>query len=357
MSYAHKLHTIFKRQNTHIAVAQQVLLQFNQINTHRNIFSLCFFTLVVNLFSLHTRHRSFVTICVLAIILLFTSCKEDTVEFNDNVCKRMPLFTTQLGFASGSFFSTTDSRNMGLVLVQTQQAGNSNAPIVKQYQDSSWKKAGWLAPIVLDEVGNIFVSPAPFVSVYYNPLAKANTIFKVDTKTGKMNEWLTLPQVDSNSNNAYGIIGMVYLCEAKVLYVSTLAGSDRKNERGCIYAIDVATQKIIDKITATDAMGMGISYVEEKRKLYYGTGRSSQIYSVLLSSKGDFTSKPLPAFSITNLGPRGDDKVRRIFNNPDGTLTVAGFEFNYNLIATREKQETSYTFSFDAEEKVWNFLK
>jgi hypothetical protein len=290
-------------------------------------------------------------------LVTLASCKEETVEPNANVCKRLPQFVTQLGFGAGSFFSTTDARNMGLMLIQTQQPGNANTPIVKQHQDSSWKKAGWLAPIVLDEEGNIFVSPAPFVSVYYNPLAKANTIFKVDTKTGKMDEWLTLPQVDSNSNNAYGIIGMVYLCEAKVLYVSTLAGSDRKNERGCIYAIDVVTQKIIDKITATDAMGMGISYVEEKRKLYFGTGRSSQIFSIVLNKDGTYNSKPQLAFSIANLGPRGDDKVRRIFNNPDGTLTVAGFEFNYNLIASREKQETPYTFSFDAEEKVWNFLK
>lgn len=288
----------------------------------------------------------------------FFSCKEEVVEYQPNICKQMPRFVQQMGFPPGnSFFSTTDTRKMGLVLKQSAQVNNPNAGIVKEYQHPSWRSAGWLAPILLDEQGNIYTAPAPFVNILNNPNNKNNSIFKVDNQTGILEEWLQLPQQDSTIQNPFGIIGMVYLCEAQVLYASSVSGSDRQNERGCIYAVDVKTKKIIDKITGTDATGMGISYTEGKRKLYFGTGRSSDIYAVILNKDGKFGSVPTVSFSIAGLGERGDDKVRRIFNNKDGTLTVAGFEFNYNLIAPREKQETQYQFSYDEEAAKWIFIK
>lgn len=242
---------------------------------------------------------------------------------------------------------------MGLQLLESSQPGNPNAPIIKKYQHPSWQMGGWLAPVVIDEEGNIFSAPAPFINTLYNPAKNSNTIYKVDAKTGIMDEWVKLPLPDSTIQNPFGIIGMIYLCEAKVLYASTVAGSDRKNERGCIYAINAKTKKIIDKITATDAMGMGISYIEGKRKLYFGTGRSSDIFSVTLSGSGNFSGTPAICFSLAGLGPRGDDKVRRIFTDNAGNLTVAGFEFNFNLIAPREKQETQYKFIYNEEEKKW----
>ncbi len=290
--------------------------------------------------------------------ILVTSCNNTNAEYATNVCKQMPVFVKKMGFPPGaSFFSTNHTRKMGLLLKQSTEANNPNSAIIKEYQHPSWQKGGWLAPIVLDEIGNIYVSPAPFVNIYNNPNNNSNTIYQVNSTTGIMDEWLRLPPADSTIQNPYGIIGMVYLCEAKVLYVSTIAGSDRNNERGVIYAISIIEKKIIDKITAVDAMGMGISYMEGKRKLYFGTGRSSDIFSVTLDEKGKFADKPVNSFSINNLGVRGDDKVRRIFNNPDGSLTVAGFEFNYNLVAAREKQETPYQFMYSEEDGKWVFVK
>ncbi len=291
------------------------------------------------------------------VIVFITSCNNSEVEYQQNNCKRMPAFVSKMGFPNGSSFETTDERKMGLILRQRAQAGNINSTIVKEYQHPSWTKGGWLAPIVLDEQGNCFVAPAPFINLLNNPNNKRNIIYKVDSQTGVMDEWITLPTPDSTVQNPFGIIAMIYLCETRTLFVSTLAGSDRQNERGGIYAIDADSKKIIDKITGIDAMGMGVNYIEGKRKLYFGTGRSSDIFSVTLTKNGAFDNKPTKAFTIENRGVRGDDKVRRIFTNTDGSLTIAGFEFNYNLIAPREKQETQYTFSYDEEKKEWNFLR
>jgi hypothetical protein len=286
---------------------------------------------------------------------ILSSCKDEEVEFNANNCKGNPSFIKSLGFDPRlSFFSTSDVKTMGLLLLQSEQPGNPNARITKSFQHPSWKMGGWLAPITLDESGNIFSAPAPFINILNNPIANNNAVYRVDFKTGGMEEFLRLPFADSiNTDNPFGIIGMIYLCESGTLYVSTVAGSKRYEENGHIYAIDIKRKKIIDQLDHTDAMGMGITYITGKRKLFFGTGRNSDVLSVTLNSKGKFTGTPQKEFTLENLGPRGDDKVRRIRTDQYGNLIVHGMEFNFNLIAPREKQETIYNFYFDEESKKW----
>ncbi|MBK8609943.1 MAG: hypothetical protein IPL84_08345 [Chitinophagaceae bacterium] len=303
-------------------------------------------------------HKNGVIILLIAGCLLpvfLTSCNEEVVDFDANNCKKNAPFVKTMGFnASNSFFSTSDVKTMGLLLLQSDQPGNPNARITKTYQHPSWKKGGWLAPILVDDAGNIFTSPAPFINILNNPIVNNNTIYRVDGKTGVMEEFMRLPFADSiNPQNPYGIIGMVYLCETGTLYVSSVAGSRLHEENGHIYAIDLKSKKIIDQITHIDAMGMGITYTTGKRQLFFGNGRNSDIKSVVLDAEGKFSGSPDIAFTLANLGQRGDDKVRRIRSDHSCNLIVHGIEFNFNLIAPREKQETIYKFVYDEETKKW----
>jgi hypothetical protein len=298
-----------------------------------------------------------ITLCLL--LLALNSCKEEVVDYQSNNCKRNPSFMQSFGYnPSFSYLTTSDEKIMGLVIKESSQAGNPNAPVTKQMQHPSWLKGGWLAPILIANNGDIFTSPAPFINILNNPISNNNTIYKVDGKTGIMDEYLRLPSADSiNIENPFGIIGMALLCETNTLYVSTLAGSKRHSENGHIYAIDIANRKIIDQVNNTDAMGMGISYVTGKRKLYFGTGRSSDVLDITLDKKGKFSGKPTLAFTLQDLGIRGDDKVRKIRPDNKDNLVINAMEFNYNLIAPREKQEATYTFYYDEEIKKWVSVK
>ena len=200
----------------------------------------------------------FIAYCLLPI--LFCSCKDEVVDFDANSCKGSPAFIQKMGFDTRfSFLSTSDQKIMGLLLLQSDQPGNPNARITKSFQHPSWKKGGRLAPILVDESGNIFTSPAPFISLLENPVANNNTIYRVDASTGVMEEFMRLPFLDSiNQQNPYGIIGMVYLCETSTLYVSSVAGSRLHDENGHIYAIEVKNKKIIDQIDHTDAMVISV---------------------------------------------------------------------------------------------------
>lgn len=294
---------------------------------------------------------------ILSIILSFAffSCKDDEVEFQTNDCKAQPVFIKKMGFNPGrSALSTSEKRMMGLVLIEFNQPGDTSNGGRKTYQHPSWKSAGWLGPIQLDPYGNCFVGPVPVINLLDNPPAKQNIIYKADAQTGELKIFTELPAVENiSSTNPYGILGFAYLCESNIIYVSTVQGSTRQKENGFIYALDAAAGKVIDKISNTDAIGMGISYVSGKRTLYFGSARSSDIFSVTLSKEGKFLDKPQPAFSIAGMGPRGDDKVRRIKFDKNGQMQIYGLEFQFNLTAPTEKQENVYTFTWDEGQKEW----
>jgi hypothetical protein len=299
-------------------------------------------------------------VSIILCLTSFLSCKEETIEFQSNECKGQPAFFKNIGFNPKlTAYSTSENRKMGLHLIQFNATGDTSNGGKKLYQHPSWKTAGWLGPILIDPQGNCFVGPIPVINLLDNPLAKQNIIYKVDATSGEMKPFVKLPVTDSTSTtNPYGILGFTYLCESNTLYVSTVQGSTRNEELGFIYAIDGTTGNIIDKIKNTDAIGMGISYITGKRKLYFGSTRTSDIFSISLSKKGKFDNHPSLEFSISDIGPRGDDKARRIkFDKATGNMQVYAIEFNYNLTAPTEKQESIYNFAWDSENKTWVHTK
>lgn len=296
--------------------------------------------------------NGFILICMLQCCQLLTSCKDEEVDYSDNNCKSQPAFVKNIGFdPNRSAFSTTETRQMGLILLEKDLAGQ-----VRRYQHPSWKMAGWVGPIQVDPQGNCFVGPLPVVTMLDNPTAKQNIVYKVDGGTGEMKPFAELPVSDSLSPvNPYGILGFAFLCESNTLYVSSVSGSDRHTQRGCIYALDAATGKIIDKLPGMDVLGMGISYISGKRKLYFGSARTSDVYSITLTSGGKFSGDKKLEFSLADMGPRGDDKVRRIKFDKPGQMQVHAVEFNYNLTAPSEIQETIYNWYWNDDEKKWVF--
>jgi hypothetical protein len=294
---------------------------------------------------------------LLSLLFFFFSCKEAEIDFQQNQCKQLPVFVSSMGFTPNrTVFSTSDIRRMGLVLIENPPQGAAPSTAPRIYQHPSWASGGWLAPILIDSKGDLYTAPAPFINILNNPLANNNTLYRVDGRTGVMETFMKLPLADSiNPDNPFGIIGITYLCETGTLYVSTLAGSRRHEEKGHIYAIDLASKTIIDQIDNADVMGMGITYRTGQRLLLFGTGRSSDVLAIALDKKGKFNGAPQPALSLANLGPRGDDKVRRINTDQFGNIVVVGIEFNYNLIAPSEKQETAYKFIWNEDTKQWHF--
>lgn len=58
-------------------------------------------------------------------------------------------------------------------------------------------------------------------------------------------------------------------------------------------------------------------------------------------------------FTLDGIGPRGDDKARRIRFDKYGRMNITGIPFNYNLTANSNPLESKYQFQWNEDEKLW----
>lgn len=267
-------------------------------------------------------------------------------------CRTNPKFIAEKKkeFSSKSFFSTSERFIKGLVLVD-------GADKSRTWQHPTWQQFGWLAAIHYDGKGNIYTVPAPRINVLDNKPAEQNRVLKVDSLTGVMNVLTTLPAAaPQNDQNPYGALGIAFDCESLLLYVSSIAGSTRAQESGRIFAINPETGKVVFTYDSVDAMGLHLFKLagdKKEKRLYYGRVREPEIWSIAVDEKGAFKGTPQFEVSMEGLGPRGDDRARRINFTPMNEMIVWGVEFSVNLVAPTEKQETQYRFIYDAKQQKW----
>ena len=291
-----------------------------------------------------------------SIILLIVAF---SIKGNGQSCAGFPAFAKELGFEPlKSALSSSERRQIGLQLIEFDSLQNLglNRKTKRNYVHPSWTQAGYLGSITRDEYGNAYVSPLPAVNMNYNKQKDLNTIFKIDSKTGAMQPWAFLPLPDQVSNeNCFGIMGLHYDCFTNQLLVSTVAGSNRKEESGKIYVVNVQTKEAKEILSNVDALGMAVFRNNNRIYLCFGSSRESYLFSVQLDKNLNPISSPQLFLSLEGLGPRGDDKIKKI-NVNDGKLELHGTPFYYNLSSPPFFQETVYTFSSDANGR-WHLNK
>ncbi|MBC7797254.1 MAG: hypothetical protein H7Z37_10315 [Pyrinomonadaceae bacterium] len=267
-------------------------------------------------------------------------------------CQPAPQFLRSVGFGATSVLSTSERNKPGLWIVENPQNPNT-----RKYQHPSWKSAGYLAPIQRDKLGNVYVAPAPNINVLENPIEKQNTIYQVDGNSQQMSAFVDLPKnFAATVENPYGALAMAYDCETNSLYASSVYGSSREREVGGIYKVDATTKTVTAILDNTDVFGLSVFNTQKTKRLYYGLGRKSEIWSLPLNEKGERSGESRLEFSMEKLGTRGSDKARRIAFTPNGEMLISGVEFDFNLIAPTEKPETLYRFRYDKLKDIWEFV-
>jgi len=277
--------------------------------------------------------------------------EDEALGIGTQPCKGQPAFISSTGLPPArAAFSTSELRVRSLAMVDATAPAAVRTP----YIHPSWPQWGPMGPITLDREGAAYVAAVPVIDVIGRTGREQRTIYKVDPRTGTMAPFLTVPGPDAVlRENPYGLLGLFYDCFSGKLYATSVAGSTRRAERGRIYCIQPATGAVEDSLETTDPMGVAICGTGGKYHLYFGAARTGDVWAVELDREGHFRGEPAVAFSIAGLGPRGDDKPRRIRVEKDGSLTVAGIEFNYNLTAPTEKIETTYRARWSEADGNW----
>ena len=269
-----------------------------------------------------------------------------------NTCRKIPPFIKQLHMRQPAIDSKQQGHAGGLLI---RDIANNQT-----WQHPSWKKSGHLAAFERDNHGNIFVAPLPYVSLSQNPPEKQNQIYKIDANTAEMSLYLKMPSKHiPNTKNPFGTMGMFYDCDTNSLYVTSVAGSTPRVEKGVIYQIDLANHKVVSQFDATDAIGVAVFNTLKGKKLYFGSARAPHIYSIDLDAKGNFISNKKYEFSLSTI-QGGDTTVAKkiLISKQAGKfiLTVKETEFGFRLLAENNLNRKKYNFSYSLVDDKWTFI-
>ena len=221
-----------------------------------------------------------------------------------------------------------------------------------------WDDFGAFGPYALDEKGNIYLAPIPFVSVDEHDPREQNRIYRLDTDSGRIVPFMTLPdEVPYNPQNPYNILGLAYDCDTRSLYVATVRGSSFDKELGRIYQIYVPKKKIVDVVDGIDAMGLAVWNDSDSKYLYYGSARTPEVYRIRLGRRGELsTHKPEKVLTLSQYSGGRDDRCHRIRFLRDHTMLLKGVEFDYTLRSQSDVRRNIYRFRYQPKTKSWKFV-
>ena len=289
--------------------------------------------------------------------LLLNACgKPDLGQFTPGLadsCKAMPPFVAKTGLGKQVAIDTQQRGYMGLRLLEPQTG--------RSYQHPTWDDAGHVGAFARDKDGNVYLAPTPDVSLTENPPALQNRIYRIDAQSGEMALWLELPAVALPSiSDPFGAMGLFYDCDTQSLYVSSVAGSTANQVNGRIYRIDVASKQVVSQLEQTDALGIGVFNGVTAKRLYLGSARGSDVYSVVLDAKGDFTDEVRHEFALAALPDGNSTSVRKFDFVRDAQgqylLQAKETEFGFRLMAENNLRKRMYRFVYEADKETWRFL-
>jgi hypothetical protein len=242
-------------------------------------------------------------------------------------CGRPPLFLADLNIQQPVVIDLTQKRFKGIAFLHGNSFSQSLHP-------KKWEQYGHFSTYALDERGNIFLAPSPFISIQENTFELQKSIYKLDTKTGSLSIFMTFKDVHPSPNNPYGINAVIYDCEDKTLWVSAIDETDYETQRGVIYHVDPKTKTVLQKINSIDALTLALVTTDKGKFLLAGAARDNGLYAYPIIVNR-LQEKPVKILSL----PRANEHIRKIKVAAKNHLALQAIPFSYALIAQTAEQD------------------
>ena len=260
-------------------------------------------------------------------------------------CSRPPQFLKKMHIPQPVIIDLSQESYKGIALLYGKEFKNVLHP-------KQWEQYGHFSTYALDEVGNVYLVPMPFISIEPTTFNLQKNIYKLDTKTGKISIFMYLNDVHPSPNNPYGINAITYDCDDKTLWVSAIDESDYQSQKGAIYHISPKNKKVLQKFTSVDALSLALLKTSKGKLLLFGSARDNGLYAYKIDKK--MTKKPQKILEL----PSVNMHIRKIKVTAHNQLELQTIPFSYSLIAQTEKQRRSYYNAvWDENKKDWYVKK
>jgi len=267
-------------------------------------------------------------------------------EFNRvKSCSQIPSFLYKLGITR-PVIDLSQMHHKGIAFYY-------GAKFNKVLHKKEWERYDALGTYTIDNLGNIYLTPAPFISIRASTFNLQKAIYKLDSKSGVLSRWMVIDEVKPNSTNPYGLISIVFDCSNSTLIASSIDESNYKEQKGVIYQINPKNREIINRVEGFDALTINILHTKDSKYLIAGSARDNGVYTFAFN--GDkLNSKAFKLFELPN--PRL--RVRKIKVIGKNRLKIEAIKFNYSLVAeTNKKQRFEYIATYNPTNSTWNIAE
>jgi hypothetical protein len=262
-------------------------------------------------------------------------------------CARNPAFLKQLKVTQPVTIDLSQQQFKGLAFLY-----GSN--LSKVIHPKAWETFEHFSTYALDELGNAYLAPMPFISIKPTTFNLQKNIYKLDSKTGKLEIFMNLDDVHPTASNPYGIISLVYDCDDHTLWVSAIDESDYREQKGVIYHIDVKSKRVLQKVEGFDALTMTLLKSEKRKFLLAGSARENALYAYTIE-QGKLASQPKKLLEL----PTAEEHIRKIKVRAKNLLDLQTIPFSYTLIAetSANNERNHYDAKWDALTSTWYLVK
>jgi|GEM_PF-1059405 hypothetical protein len=262
-------------------------------------------------------------------------------------CARPPAFLRQLHIAQPVVIDLSQKQFTGLSLLYGKG-------FKKVLHPASWERYGNLGTYSVDEKGDIFLAPIPYISIKEKTFMWQSNLYRLDSHTGALTLWKHLDDVKPSASNPYGITAVVYDCSNHTLWVSAIDESDYQSERGVLYHIDVESKKVLQKVSGKDILSLQILETQKGKFLLAGSARDDKLYAYTMRKEGSVVPH---ARVLLSLGD-ANSHIRKIKIGKKNHLRLESIPFSYTLITQTAEVDRSYYDAIWKEKRAkWRLLK
>ena len=260
-------------------------------------------------------------------------------------CGQHPQFLKQLNVTQPIAIDLSQQQFKGLAFLWGKNLSNVIHP-------KAWETYEHFSTYALDEVGNAYLAPMPFISIKPTTFNLQKNIYKLDSITGKISIFMSFDDVHPTAKNPFGIISLVYDCDDKTLWVSAIDESDYSAQKGVIYHIDLATKRVLQRIEGMDALTITLLKSEKGKYLLAGSARESALYAYTIDKQKIVS----PAKKLFEL-PLASEHIRKIKVLDKNLLQLQTIPFSYTLIAetSTNAQRNHYNVEWNDSLSHWKF--
>ncbi len=257
-------------------------------------------------------------------------------------CAHTPRFLVRMGIAQPVLIDLSQKRYTGIAL----RHGPHFSRVLHPKQ---WEQYAHFSTYALDEAGNIYLVPTPFISIRPTTFTLQRKLFRLASDSGRVEIFFDFDDVRPSERNPYGVNAVAYDCRDHTLWVGAIDESDYTTQRGVIYHLDPRTRTILSRYEGFDALTLTRIESERGSFLLAGSARENVLYAFAIDGKG--LKAPQALLEI----PNATERIRKIKVTAPNRLELQTIPFSYSLIAqTAEHDRRHYDAQWHPDTHRWS---